>query len=330
LEVKGYLADLIAKESLGRIEIIGMRLGIDPKIIRHLRGPPNYPPISALALGLQAALDPNEGVNRDKAAIYILENSDNQDLLMETVFDIAKRTKLGGKDDTEIYTELNPIIERTMQCRINKKGDIIPIFDPILGITDKLTYIEKKLEEFGFTKTLTHYNSALKTYKVHYKSSISLLRSTFESLVDEILASIGEPLGSNQKEKIAQLEKLEIIKEIDTQECQKCHHKKRDSEFNYSYDMWSLLSHYGPHLGSVAEEEANFLFTSTLAFIWFLINRYENTGRTKVKNDYRQDHLSSKRYQRHCRSLASGFPAHGRVLLSHGVSVRRALEEVSW
>lgn len=32
-EVKGYLADLIAKESLGRLEIIGMRFGINPEII---------------------------------------------------------------------------------------------------------------------------------------------------------------------------------------------------------------------------------------------------------------------------------------------------------
>jgi hypothetical protein len=271
-EVRGYLADLIAKESLGRIEIIGMCLGIDPKIIRHIRDPPSYlhnPPISAVALGLQAAqaaLDPDEGVNRDKAAVYILENSDNQDLLMKTVFDIAKRTELGGKNDTEIYTELNPIMERTMQCRINKGGDIIPIFDPILGIKDKQTYIAKKLEEFGFVKTLANYKSAIKTYKIDYKGSVALLRSTFESLIDEILESMGEPLKGSRKDRLIKLTTLNILKKIE-----------KENEVEHAYKIFSLLSHYGSHTDLVTEEVANFLFTSTLAFIWFLINRYENT-----------------------------------------------------
>lgn len=198
--------------------------------------------------------------------MYILENSDNQDLLMKTVFDIAKRTKLGGKNDTEIYTELNPIMERTMQCRINKRVDIIPIFDPVLGITEKQTYIEKKLEEFGFVKTLANYKSAIKTYKIDYKGSVALLRSTFESLVDEILESKSEPLKGSRKDRLIKLTNLDILKKIE-----------KDNEVEHAYKIFSLLSQYGPHTDLVTEEVANFLFTSTLAFIWFLINRYENT-----------------------------------------------------
>jgi hypothetical protein len=63
--------------------------------------------------------------------------------------------------------------------------------------------------------------------------------------------------------------------EIPNSECQKCHHKKRDHELNYSYAIYGLLSHYGSHKELVTEELANFLFTSTSAFIWLLINRYE-------------------------------------------------------
>ncbi|HUV80385.1 MAG TPA: hypothetical protein VMW40_06150 [Candidatus Bathyarchaeia archaeon] len=185
---------------------------------------------------------------------------------MKTVFDIAKRTKLGGKNDTEIYTELNPIMERTMQCRINKRVDIIPIFDPVLGITEKQTYIEKKLEEFGFVKTLANYKSAIKTYKIDYKGSVALLRSTFESLVDEILESKSEPLKGSRKDRLIKLTNLDILKKIE-----------KDNEVEHAYKIFSLLSQYGPHTDLVTEEVANFLFTSTLAFIWFLINRYENT-----------------------------------------------------
>ena len=276
-EIKGYLADLIAKEDLGRIKIIGMRVGISPERIQKLIS--NVPFMtSAEMITLAFHQDPYEGMSPDeKAALYIIENADNQDLLIETVLDTAKREKIGGKGYTKIFTELNSLMERTMQCRMDKKElNITPIFDKNLQISEKETFIEKKLEEFGFAKTLANYKDALKTYKTSYKGSISLLRSTFESLVEEIITSKGEILTSNQKGKLAQLEKLRIIKEIDTQQCQKCQYKKKDSEFNYSYDIYSLLSHYGSHKELLTEELANFLFTSTLGFVWFLINRYEN------------------------------------------------------
>jgi len=258
LEVKGYLADIIARESLGKIKIIGMRVGIESEIIESF---------SRSMTGLR---DCNED-----SAIHIVENAQDEDRLIETILDIAKRDGIGGKWYTKIFTELNSLMERTMQCRIDKKQNIIPIFDENLQIYEKETFIEKKLEEFGFNKTLTNYKSALKTYPINYKGSISLFRSTFECLVDDIITSKGEPLKSNQKDKLAQLEELGIIKEIDTQYCKQCQYKKRDSEFNYSYDIYSLLSHYGSHKELLTEELANFLFTSTLAFIWFLINRYE-------------------------------------------------------
>ena len=279
LEVKGYLVDLIARESLGKLQIIGMRVGIAPETIRSLN-PSEFMRGWTRALlhtdMYESDLD-RETSPSEKTALYIIEKTGNQDILIETVLDIAKKEKIGGKEDTEIYHELNSLMERTMQCRMDEKWKIIPIFDPILQITEKQIFIEKKLEEFGFNKTFTNYKDALNTYKTSSKGSIALLRSTFESLVDEIIESKGEELKSNQKDKLAQLEKLGILKAIDNQECPKCHHKKRDSEFNYSYDgIWGLLSHYGSHKELLTEELANLLFTSTLAFTWFLINRYEH------------------------------------------------------
>jgi hypothetical protein len=268
-EVKEYLAGVIAKESSGGIQIIGMRLGIDPNIIRQRLSNPQFK--GAISGVLHALTDTYTRMSpQEKAAQYIVENTDNPDILIKTVFDANT-----SRDD-EIYTELNSIMERTMQCRMDEKGNIIPILDENLQILEKETFIEKKLEEFEFAKTLANYKSAIKIYKTDYKSAIALLRSTFESLVDEIIESEGETLKNNQKDKIAQLEKLEIIKEIDTQQCQKCQYRKKDSELNYSYDVYSLLSHYGSHTEPITEEEANFLFISTLAFIWFLIKRYEN------------------------------------------------------
>lgn len=279
LEVKGYLLDLIARESLGKLQIIGMRVGIAPETIQSLN-PSEF--MRGWTRGLLHTYMFESDVDRETSpnemtALYIIENADNQDILIETVLDIAKREKIGGKGYTKIFAELNSLMERTMQCRMDEKWDIIPIFDPILQISEKRVYTERKLEEFGFNKTLTNYKSALKTYQIDYKGSISLFRSTFESLVDEIIISKGETLKSNVfRDKLIQLEKLGIIKEIDNQDCLKCLYRKKDSEFNYSYAIYSLLSHYGPHPTLITKEVANFLFTSTLVFVWFLINRYEN------------------------------------------------------
>ena len=254
-EVKGYLADLIARENLGRIQIIGMRVGIDPETVEVSAHPEVY----------HGGYDAYPGMNpNEKAALYLIEHTGNPNLLIETILDIAKRDGIGGKWYTKIFTELNSLMERTMQCRIGAEWNIIPIFDENLQISEKETFIEKKLEEFGFDKTLTNYKSALKTYPIDYKGSISLFRSTFESLVDDIITSKEEILKSKQKDKLAQLKKLGILKEIE-----------RDNEFEYSYKVFGLLSHYGSHSDLITEEVANFLFTSTLTFIWFLINRYE-------------------------------------------------------
>ena len=271
LEVKGYLADLIARESLGRIKFIGMRVGIEPKIIQSFIGPRNPLPLGGpIGIVMQTIsesykLDLYEGMSpNEKAALYIVEKTDNQDLVIETVLDIAKREKIGGKEDTEIYHELNSLMERTMQCRMDEKWKIISIFDSSLQISEKQTFIEKKLAEFRFNTTLTNYNEAVKAYNTFPKGSISVLRSTFESLVDDIIESAGEPLNGDLRAKLGQLKKLGILKEI-----------KKDNEVEYSYKIFGLLSHYGAHKELITEEVANFLFTSTIAFLWFLINRYE-------------------------------------------------------
>ena len=266
-EVKGYLADLIARESLGKLQIIGMRVGIASETIRSLN-PSEFIRGWTRALlhtdmyesDLDRETSPNE-----KTARYIIENANNQDILIETVLDIAKREKIGGKEDTKIYRELNSLMERTMQCRMDEEWNIIPIFDSSLQISEKQTFIEKKLAEFRFNTTLTNYKEAVKAYNETRKGSIGLLRATFESLVDDIIEeSTGEPLNGDQRAKLGQLKKLGILKEI-----------KKDNEVEYSYKIFGLLSHYGPHKELITEEVANFLFTSTIAFLWFLINRYE-------------------------------------------------------
>jgi hypothetical protein len=206
LEVKGYLADLIARESLGKIKIIGMRVGIAPDNIQRLIS--RELPMSTLGMMAMALFhrDPYEGLSQnEKAAVYITETG-NQDLLIETVLDFAKKEKIGGKRYSKIYGELNSIMERTMHSRLDEKGSIVSILDEILQTSEKETFIERKLEEFEFNKTLANYKEALKTYKTSKEGSISLLRLTFEALINDILESNRVTLKSNQKDKLTQLE----------------------------------------------------------------------------------------------------------------------------
>ena len=260
-EFKAHLARIMEAFTHAKIENLAMSLGFDP-------ADEYYSALSADAI-----------LSKLKKAEMLLELLEcpgrNTAQGIKTIFEQLEKI-ISSEDFSTKIKKLNSTMGKTMQRQIDKEGNIIPVFDYDLKIIEKETYIERKLKEFGFNKTLTNYRDALNTYKTSFKGSISLLRSTFESLADEIIRSKGKTSKNSQKDKLIQLKELGILKEIDAQECLKCHYKKRDGEFNYSYDIYSLLSHYGSHKELMTEELANFLFTSTLTFFWFLINRYEN------------------------------------------------------
>ena len=254
LEVKGHFAQLVADIfSWDKLKILAMRIGVDPKPIKQ-----------------------NE-MSKRSASAYILQNlpTGRGDLAIKVILEMAKRGAWDQDYSGEVYEKINPTMERTMRCQIDREGNVIPIFETALEITEKQTYIERKLEELGFDESLANYRDAFRTYKTSSKGSISLLRSTIESLTDEILNLRGIRLGRNQKDKLNQLKEIEVLKDIESPICQKCGHKKRDAEFNFAYDLYSLLSHYGSHSELITEDLANLLFTSTSTFIWFLIARCE-------------------------------------------------------
>ena len=129
----------------------------------------------------------------------------------------------------------------------------------------------KELNLLGFNKSSKCFDQATKTYKSSSKGSLSLLRSTMESLLEEILFSKGITPSRNYKDRLSQVSNLGILKILSTQECIRCHYKKKDHEFNYGYTLFALLSHYGSHTADVDETLANFLYISTSAFILLII-----------------------------------------------------------
>jgi hypothetical protein len=70
-----------------------------------------------------------------------------------------------------------------------------------------------------------------------------------EGLIDAILEANGIPTTLHMKDKCKKLKELTILKDMPSPECDRCHYKKRDIEFNNAYDIYSLLSHYARHPG---------------------------------------------------------------------------------
>jgi len=254
MEVKGTMAEFAARAlSNEKLKMLAMKLGVDPKKIAP-------------------------GWSKTEKALYIFENmsEDHIELALKVIIDSSKRATWDKDLSDELIPGLNYVLERTMNCRTNENGELLPIFDPVLGIEEKQTYIERKLEELGFSNSLTPYQDALKIYKTSSKGSISQLRVTIDDLSSEILRNIGLSPHRNFKNRLEQLRNLGLIKEIDRVTCRNCNHRKQDSEFNFAYDFYALLSHYGNHPSEVTEPVADWLYTSTSTFIWFILKRYEN------------------------------------------------------
>jgi hypothetical protein len=258
MEAKGTMAEFASRAlSNEKLGILAMKLGVDPTKI-------------------------TPAWSKRQKALFIFENmSENHlELAIKSIIDSSKKATWDEDLSTELIPSLNYVLERTMKCKTNENGELLPIFDPALGIELKQTYIEKRLAELGFNKSLIPYQDALKIYSLSSKGSISQLRVTLEDLTNEILRNKKVTPHKNFNNRLEQLRDLRVLNEIDTIQCPTCNRRKQDSEFNYAYDFYALLSHYGNHPSDVTEEVADWLYTSTSAFIWFILKRYEKLPAT--------------------------------------------------
>ena len=161
-------------------------------------------------------------------------------------------------------------IRRVLGAREN--GKVTMLF-PLLA--QKPDLIGRKLKALGFHISFANYDQASKTYRTSPKACLSLLRTTVESLNEENIRAKGLTPAANHKDRLSQIVTLGLVKTISSTDCTTCHHRKLDNEFNLSYDLYGLLSHYGSHTRLVDDPMANFLFTATASYIWLIINRFE-------------------------------------------------------
>lgn len=252
LEVKGYVQDVVPTKiyAWGKIITFGRRVGVDTtNLQRRFRG-------------------------KREACGYIIENlpPDSAENVLNVLLDMSKLGEWNADYSSEILTEINPILERTMDCNIDENGNILPLF-PLLENEPNL--ILAKLRNLEFDQGYQNYKDAFDTYRNSPKGSLGLLRASFEGILNEILTAKGIEITSNVKDNLAKLIDIGIIENLSAIECSNCHYKKLDHEFNHSYNLYGLLSHYGSHPRLVTDELANFIFTTTSALIWYLINKID-------------------------------------------------------
>jgi len=206
-------------------------------------------------LALRAGVNPSPIINKTgnfgkrDAALYIISNlpEDREEQLIKVVLEMSQRGTFDSNYQEETFNELNPIVQNTMGYRLEIDGNLIPIFDKSFKLEEQQNFIITKLTDFGFNDTKQHYQ--------------------------EISKGI-TPTG-NMKDNLQSLETLNILEQIDPTSCQKCGYKKRDNEFNFSYDLFGMLSHYASHQEIITEEIASLLFPSVSSFLRFLLERYE-------------------------------------------------------
>lgn len=251
IEVEGYIQDIVPKIfSWDKIKAFGKRIGV--------------------------RTDEIDKMNTKRTAVEIILNNaprDTAENIIFTLIDMAKKANLDVDKSEQILSEINPILERTMNCKVDEKGAVTLVF-PLMKEEQSLVVTE--LNKMGFAKTSSFYEQATITYKSSPKGSLSLLRSAVEALVEEILLSKSITPLANFKERLSQISDLTVLKTLSTTECRQCRYRRLDHELNHAYNIFGLLSHYGSHIELVDDSLANFLYTSTSAFLWFLTNRYKN------------------------------------------------------
>ena len=109
-EIKGYIQDAVPTKiySWAKITTFGRRIGIET-----------------------SALD--KKMNKRAVVEHFMNNipKDSAEVVLSTLIDMSKRGMWDHDYSEEIIAEINPILERTMKCRIDETGKITMLF-PLL------------------------------------------------------------------------------------------------------------------------------------------------------------------------------------------------------
>ncbi len=257
VEIKGCIADICSEVfSWEKLETFGNRLGLLPEEIEERRGMEH---------------------GKKKISLYIMNQSETElEIAIKTLMDMAKRGTFNDDQRELVMDKLNPIMEQKLEATVNKRGEII---SKDIFLDQKGELINKKLINNSFNNTKIIFEEAYKTYLKSEKGSLSLLRSAYESLIREIIRDKGLT-HTNMKDDLDQLKSLGIIEDLEVQNytCPKCQHNKRDHEFNYSYNIFGLLSNFGSHDGITDKKKSDMIFTATISFIYYLLKSYEDNS----------------------------------------------------
>lgn len=155
-----------------------------------------------------------------------------------------------------------------------KDGQLIR--KPVLidDIDKKYEYIILNLRDYGLEGLADTFKDAIKNYSTDTRSSLNDLRTVFENLVEHILLVNSETSG-NYRQNVEKLRKIGVLKIPKF--------KYPDTENEFSYSLYQMLSNWGTHHSRTPLMEHDYLFSSSILYLDFLIKRINISG---VKTSY--------------------------------------------
>lgn len=145
------------------------------------------------------------------------------------------------------------------------------IHKPVLidDIDKKYEFIILNLRDYNLERLSNTFKDAVKNYSTDTRSSLNDLRTVFENLVKHMLTVNGLSIGNN-KQNMEKLRDLGILKIPNP--------GYMHTENDFSYSIYQMLSNWGTHHSRTPLMEYDYVFSSTILYLDFLIKRINQSG----------------------------------------------------
>lgn len=152
----------------------------------------------------------------------------------------------------------------------SEDGKLIRKSKLIDNIDDKYQYIILNLNDFNRTDLANKFRDSIKNYSTDIPSSLNDMRTVIENLVKHVLALNHIPITRSTKENMKKLKDIGVLKEPNT--------RYKDTENDFSYNLFQMLSNWGTHHARTPIIEHEYVFQTSILYLEFLIKRINESG----------------------------------------------------
>jgi len=221
-------------------------------------------------------VNPNDykGQSKRGAANLIVDRAQENLDLISQVLEMSKRGQWNQNYYGEALTEIDSALRISMNSSLDQLGHIVP-FLPGGAVRELEPPLVRRMRAAGCDQASEAFLEAFSTFGKSPKGALSLLRTCYESLAEDVIRLLGEQPPKRFFDKLLVLQQSGLLNSIDPRACSHCGRRNRDVELNLAYDHYNMLSHYGSHPGRLTDDETRTVFQSTTSVIELLVGRLE-------------------------------------------------------